>query len=306
MAKKASQPKKAAKKKDTVTSDLYRNGMDAMHDLQKLLAKQDFKSEADINAFFEKFMAEPIPEFEPETDAEKAEELAMSAYSLPPAKGRKVVEQALDMDPECMVALEYLGDMEEHPSIAIAFYDRVVTIGEERFFLDPEDVEKYTGRCWGFHETRPYMRCFQKLADRLYFTGRLDGSIAIWDHLLMLNPMDNQGVRYPLSLFMAVTHPERFREIDKQFDEEESAFMRFNRTLASFVSVGPGPATTKLLKQAMAENRHIVPMLLAPEEPKEIASNYSPGSYEEALVYCHYGWVAWMYAADAKEWLRNV
>ncbi|MBZ0206603.1 MAG: hypothetical protein K8H89_09780 [Flavobacteriales bacterium] len=296
MAKKKAQPKK----KNTVPA-----GMGVMHDLQKLLAKQEFSGEADINAFLEKFMTEPIPEFEPETDADKAEALAMSAYSLTRAKGRKVVEQALDLDPECMTALEYLGDMEEHPSIAAAFYDRVTTIGEERFFLDPKDVEKYTGRCWGFHETRPYMRCLQKLADRLYYTGRLDSSLAIWTRMLDLNPMDNQGVRYPLSLFMAATSPEHFREIDKQFDEEESTFMLFNRTLATFVSAGPGPSTTKLLKEAMAENPHIVPMLLAPEPPEEIAHSYSPGSYEEALVYCYYGWVAWTYAAGAKEWLRK-
>ncbi|MGB3869039.1 MAG: hypothetical protein WA937_06190 [Flavobacteriales bacterium] len=300
MAKKASRPKKATKNKNTVPA-----GMGAMHDLQKLLAKQDFKSEDEINAFMEKLMGESIPEFEPETDAEVAEELAISAYSLSRAKGKKMAEKALDLDPECMIALEYLGDMEDHPSIAAAFYDRVTTIGEERFFLDPEDVEKYTGRCWGFHETRPYMRCLQKLADRLYDTGRLDSSIAIWQHLLDLNPMDNQGARYPFSLFMAITSPKDFQQIDKQFEEEDSAFMLFNRTLASFVSAGPGPATTKLLKQAMAENQHIVPLLLAPEQPAETALSYSPGSYEEALVYCYYGWTAWMYVADAKDWLEK-
>lgn len=298
MAKKANRPKKVAKEQKTAPS-----GMGAMHDLQKLLAKQDFKNEDEINAFLEKYMSEPVPEFEPETDAEIAEELAISAYSLSRAKGKKVVEEALDLDPECMVALEYLGDMEEHPSIAAAFYDRVITIGEERFFGKPEDAEKYMGRCWGFHETRPYMRCLQKLADRLFNTGRLDSAVAIWHHLLDLNPMDNQGVRYPFSLFMAVTSPKDFQRIDKQFEEEESTFMLFNRTLASFFSVGPGPATSKLLKQAMAKNQHIVPLLLETEQPMEMASSYSPGSYEEALEYVYYGWLAWSAPAGAKEWL---
>lgn len=280
-------------------------GSSLIRDLHKLLEKQDFKNEAEINAFLEKMTGQPISEFVSDSEEDQAEEMVMEAYSLPPKKGRKKVEDALIVDPDCIAAYEYLGSMEEHPAIAIAFFDRGVTLGEQRFFTDPNDEEKYTGRCWGFHETRPFMRCLAKMADCHFMMNQYHHAIGIWHHLLELNPMDNQGIRYPLGAFLANINAEEFAMLDKEYDNEPSTFMMFNRALCAFATHGAGPVANKLLCEAMVENPHVVPMLLAQDAPEGMPTMYAPGSMEEAALYSFHAWVPWIGAEGAHEWLRK-
>jgi tetratricopeptide (TPR) repeat protein len=294
--KKSTAPRKSAA--DTIGYNLVR-------DLHKLLEKQDLKSEAEVNAFLEKIAGQPIPHFEPESGEDQAEELVIEAYSLPPDEGREQVEEALVMDPECITAYEYLGEREDNPAIAIAFFSHGVTLGEQRFFTDPKDTEQYTGRCWGFHETRPYMRCLQKMANCHYLMNQYHRAIGVWHHMLEMNPMDNQGIRYPLSAFLANISAEEFAKLDRQYEMEPSTFMKFNRALAAFCTHGAGPAANKLLREAIAANPHVLPMLLAEEPPYEMPGMYSMGGPEEAITYSYHAWTPWLGAQGAHEWLRK-
>lgn len=307
--KKPSGPKKKPSpgKKSAATrkNDPGARESNLIRDLHKLLEKQDFKNEAEINAFLEKMAGQPIPQFEPETGEDQAEELVAEAYSLPPDEGRVQVEEALELDPDCIVAYEYLGAMEEHPAIAIAFFDRGVTLGEQRFFTDPKDADQYTGRCWGFHETRPYMRCLQKMADCYYMMNQYHHAIGIWQHMLELNPMDNQGVRFPLGAFLANIDAGEFAKLDQQFEMEPSTSMKFNRALAAFCTHGAGPVANKLLRDAIATNPHVVPRLLAEDAPEILPPMYMLGSAEEAAMYTYHAWVPWMGTEGAHDWLKK-
>lgn len=299
--------KSSSGKKSTATrkSSPAGPGSSLIRDLHKLLEKQNFKSEAEINAFLEKMTGQPVPEFVSDTGEDQAEELVMEAYSLPPKRGREQVEEALSLDPDCIAAYEFLGSVEEHPAIAIAFFDRGVTLGEQCFLIDPEDAEKYMGRCWGFHETRPFMRCLAKMADCHFMLNQYHHAIGIWHHMLELNPMDNQGIRYPLSAFLASLNAEEFAKLDKEYDHEPSTFMRFNRALCAFASHGAGPAANKLLREAMAANPHVAPMLLAKDAPEGMPTMYARGSVEEAALYSFHAWVPWIGTEGAHEWLRK-
>ncbi len=71
--------------------------------------------------------------------------------------------------------------------------------------LGPEFFEENVGHFWGIVETRPYMRARLGLAFTLWGTGERDAAIEQAQDMLRLNPGDNQGVRYPLMLWLLET-----------------------------------------------------------------------------------------------------
>jgi tetratricopeptide (TPR) repeat protein len=278
-------------------------GMAMMRDVRKLLAQQDFKNEKEIHAFIERMRKEGLPEM-PTTTADEAEDLVMEARSKPKAAALKLIRKALVLDPECIEAFELLGALEENDSIAAAYYNRGMVLGGERYM--GEYRQENEGHFWGLTETRPLMRCMQHYANRMYELGRLDVSVMIWEQMLELNPNDNQGVRSDLGLFRASAGDvEGFAELERLYPDECCAASCFNRALFTFATKGAGPAATKVLNAAIAENEHVVPMLIAPEPPNELPYSYTLGSKEEAFVYGYRGYVTWMSTPDAVDWLKG-
>jgi len=86
----------------------------AWNDLLRLIKEKDFKSEDELKAFMNSIMGKPIPEKPKEnlTEKERAEDLVYEAREMHPAEGRKNAEEALKLDPDCILAYEYLADTE--------------------------------------------------------------------------------------------------------------------------------------------------------------------------------------------------
>lgn len=279
-------------------------GLNAMRDLHKLMEQQDFQSEADIEAFMHKMHTEGIPEFIADSDADKAEAMVLAAWEKTPAQAGKAARKALELDPECIVAFELLADREVNVSVAIAFFQRGMAIGAKHFM--GEYREQNEGHFWGLTETRPFMRCLERFADLMFWTGHLTEASVIWEDLLKLNPMDNQGVRYPYAALLAATgDTERYNALEKEFGDDASAAAAYNKALFRFATMGPGPQATKALQAAVKNNSHVAPILLAAVPPLEMPYGYMLGSPEEALSYCHYAYALWNGCPGAADWLRG-
>lgn len=82
--------------------------------LHRILKKQNFKSEKDLRKFLDNLVGQQIPSFETDelSAKEQAVDLVYEAYELSPAKGKAKVEIALQLDPDCIEAYLYLGEME--------------------------------------------------------------------------------------------------------------------------------------------------------------------------------------------------
>lgn len=294
-----------AKKKKNTAESAMPAGLNAMHDLHKLMGQQDFKSKEDIEAFLRKMQKEGIPEFEPGTPEEEAEEMVLEGFDMPPAKAAKQARKALEMDPDCIPAFELLGHIEECAPVALAFYQAGVAIGGKRFMGEYRD--KNEGHFWGLTETRPFMRCMERMADLLFWEGHMDVATMLWNDMLKLNPNDNQGVRYYVALMWAAAgEAKEYKAIEKQFGDDATAAAAFTRALHLFTTKGPGPQATKALQEAMKKNAHIVPMLLLPDPPLDMPYSYMLGSPEEALNYGYFGHVIWHGCpAEAIGWLRT-
>lgn len=279
---------------------------DPMRDLHKLMEKQQFGSKEEIEAFLTQISKGPIPEFEPENDQEEAEELVYEAMELEGEAQKELIMEALDLDPNCIAAYHLLGDAEIHPAIALAFFERGIMIGAERFQSE-EYLKQNMGHFWGLTETRPFMRCLQGAADSQFFLGHIYEAMGIWTLMIELNTNDNQGVRYDLMLSLAgLADHESFEKLDKQYKDDASCAAHFNRVLYQFTKHGAGPQALRALQAARSRNKFVVPMLLKEEAPPFGVSGYTLGSKEEAIAYMDKAHIVWSGVPGAKDWLKRV
>ena len=51
---------------------------------------------------------------------------------------------------------------------------------------------------WGVMDNRPFLRCYHGLGLALWRLRDFQGAREIFEHMLWLNPMDNQGARFLL------------------------------------------------------------------------------------------------------------
>lgn len=104
-------------------------------DLHRLIETQNFKSEEEMHSFLNGLIGQTIPSLfnEDLTDQEAALDLVFEAYKLPPDEARLEIEMALDLDPDCIEAHEFLGLIDPSMPIAIVFYEKGIALGRHQF-----------------------------------------------------------------------------------------------------------------------------------------------------------------------------
>jgi tetratricopeptide (TPR) repeat protein len=275
-------------------------------DLQRLLESQDFKSKEEVEKFMGGLMGKPVPSFPKEslTIKEQAQDLIFEAYELPDDKGYELALKALQMDPECIEAYEYLGSLEPITETAIVYYKYGVEIGR-RIFAN-NYLKDSIGHFWMIHETRPFMRCLQAYADCSSIIGRYFDSIAVFEEMIKLNPNDNQGVRDQLLLYLIkINDLNKFRKYDKMYKDDLSAFISFNRVLFAFKTEGSSPNSNGLLNKAIKSNRYVIPKLISKTINKAFPEVYGVGDENEALFYCYFAHKIWHETAGAIDWIKR-
>lgn len=277
-----------------------------MTDLQRLLETQDFKSEADIRKFMDSVVGKQIPSFPIEVLSfrQQAQDLVFEAYELPPAKAKLNIEKALQLDSNCIEAYEFLGSMENSPAIASAFYEKGIAIGRQVF--GGKYLDEHKGAFWGFHETRPFMRCLQHYSGCLYKMGRVRECVLVLEEMIQLNPNDNQGVRDQLLLYLIeLDGRKKFEKYDKMFKEDSMAFPLFNRALFTFKTEGETENANKQLQKALKQNKYVAAKLLSKKAITELADHYGNGDENEADYYTHFAQHIWQNTNGAAAWLKK-
>lgn len=277
-----------------------------MTDLVRLLETQDFKSEAEMREFIDRIVGDEIPSFPNEVLnlQERAQDLVFEAYELPPAKAKKNIEQALQLDGNCIEAYEFLGLAENTAEIASVFYEKGIAVGKQIF--GGKYLEKHQGAFWGFHETRPFMRCLQYYSDCLYTMGKVQECVTVLEEMIELNPNDNQGVRDQLLLYLIeLDERQKFEKYDKMFKGEGMAFPLFNRALFEFKTLGETENANKLLQKALKQNKFVAPKLLSKKQITELADHYGIGDKDEADYYTHFAQQIWQETKGATAWLKK-
>jgi tetratricopeptide (TPR) repeat protein len=239
--------------------------------------------------------------------SDRAQDLFYEAMDAPSeAEELKLLEKALKLDAGNVdVLLALLRYETFSPAEEIQFLQNLVQLAEMR--LGPKAFKEFAGAFWGFHETRPYMRARERLAEALRHAGRHDEAIAEWNAMLELNPGDNQGVRYLLlPALLTLNRLEAARKLFEQYpgDLEFNAVFAWGRVLERFLAEDL-PGAVAALAAARKQNPHLQVYVKGHRQiPKTMPEAYAPGSKEEAVCYAEVVRAAWEKHPAALKWLE--
>lgn len=143
----------------------------------------------------------------------------MEAFSATPAKGQKLVRQALSKNPNCSAAYGYLGEQESSLELAVTYFEIAMGIEIEELGGD-EFFQENAGYFWGLFETRTYMRLAHSYANKLLEFNNVIDAYKLFAHMLVLNPNDNQGIRMEIEgLLLKMKDLEDYDEVMKMISD---------------------------------------------------------------------------------------
>ena len=277
--------------------------------LLDFIESQNFGSIEEINEFLSKNVNgkridQVVPELAPSvTNQEKADDLMYNAYDCTSAKGKKMANDALKLDPENVRALNFLAENEKTPEGSLKLYQKAMDSGKRQ--LGESFFRENKGNFWLMLETRPYMNAKLGFAHCLEALDWKDEAINEYNEILELNPIDNQGVRYMLaSLLLSSGKYKLFAELYKKFKNEKSTFWLFNYALYLFATEGASEKANRALVLANKENPNVIDFMSQRKQMiKNPGGHYSPGDENEATYYLMDNFRSWMNIDNTLDWL---
>lgn len=263
-----------------------------LRQIHALLEGEQFESAEDLNARLQELtsggqlgeLAQARKNDDPKWQAQELVYDAMDAPDLMTAL--ELVHRALNLDPGCTDAQRLMVELSGvEPDNRIHLLREVVSRAEEGF--GPEFISENTGHFWGVLETRPYMRALQSLADASAKAGRLEDAVQTYERMLVLNPNDNQGVRYALlGLYLALRRRESAAKLFEQYPDEAefSAAFAWGQVLERWLADAFEEAG-QALASARRQNPFVERYLTGRKRlPESLPATYSPGDDSEAQI----------------------
>ncbi|MGB5983249.1 MAG: hypothetical protein WBG46_13995 [Nonlabens sp.] len=278
-----------------------------LNDLQRLINSKNFKSKEELDAFLQDMITNNELDMEELelSEAEKAEDLVFEAYdALFDDKAQEYINEALNLDPMCIPAYEYMAGKYENIWLAMTFYQKAIEVGQVLF--NQEYVHENRGHFWMIHETRPFMRCMQAYAECQMSLDFRSAAIDIFEEMIQLNPNDNQGVRDPLmTLLLMENQYIKYQKYRKMYENDLSAFHAWNYALFLFKTKGDSQQTKEALHLAIEHNRYVPKRLLSARPPKTAPESYKLKSAAEADYYAFTAYNAWKQTQGVFSWLEK-
>jgi tetratricopeptide (TPR) repeat protein len=278
----------------------------------RIMAEQQFESMDEAQAFMNNYLSEGGGSLEdapaPTTPLERAQELIYDAFDTDdPQRRVALAEKALQISEDCADAYVLLAEeTAEGAEEARELYEAGTRAGERA--LGDEIFVEEAGNFWGILETRPYMRAREGLASSLWVLGERTEALSHYQHILELNPNDNQGVRYELAgCLLDEGRDEELGELLEQYEEEASAFWLYTRALWRFRIKGATEQATKELEEATDTNPYVPLYLLGRKNflAQGLPELIGLGDESEAVSYFARALTEWLRTPGAVEWLRE-
>jgi len=112
--------------------------------------------------------------------------------------GIRYFKSLVDEDPRCIDAYAHLGlfyfeqNNFSDTQKAKTYYKQGAYIGFSAIGVD----RMHDVFLWGQIDNRPFLRCLEGYAFCLAREGKLQEALSVFEHMLLLNPHDNQGARF--------------------------------------------------------------------------------------------------------------
>ena len=277
--------------------------------LKKLIESQEFENEGQVNSYLNNLMhsGRPLPEVEPETALEAAQQIAYDAMEAPTRKASiSLARKALKTSPDCadayvILAEEYATTLEE----AIYYYKAGVEAGKRA--IGVENFKKLYGHFWGELDTRPYMRALSGLAGCLWEVGKRQEALQNYKSLLRLNPNDNQGIRYILAArLLEMGNIEALKKLLGKYNEGSASWL-YTKALVMFIEQGDSSEAKQSLRMALSYNRYVVPYLTGHKHlPGRLPVFSGYGDRNEAIYYAAEYGRGWLRTKGAIDWIISI
>lgn len=216
----------------------------------------------------------------------------------------RLAQEALSVSEDCTDAWVLLGHFADTLDDAIEYYNKGIEAAERVLGEGPfiEDI----GNFWGLLETRPYMRALFGLATCMESAGYLEDAANFYQGMLILNPNDNQGVRYPLvQILLELDRNEEAEALFSSYDESIEASWNYSRALFDFRKHGDSKISNQSLKAAIKSNGVIPDYILSHKElPEELPDEFPDGEDEVATLYAVTSKHVWEADPKAMSWLE--
>ncbi|PLT29656.1 cyclin family protein [Peribacillus deserti] len=272
--------------------------------LQREINEQNFESMDQIQEFLTNRM-NPKPAKKKLSKKERAQELLFDAYEAAGKKRVQLAKEALKLYPNSPDAFNILAESERNLEERLSLYKAGLEAGEKE--LGKSFFNQNKGHFWGLTETRPYMRVKFLYAALLQDMGMVKEAISQYEELLMLNPMDNQGVRYELfGAYVQSGHIQKANALLNEYKEDSTAHGAFNSLLIEYEINGITPKTKRLVKRAKDVNPYVIDYLTGSKQiPKQHVDSFIFGSESEAAAYVLEHRHLWERNKELVEWLRR-
>lgn len=194
----------------------------------------------------------------------------------------KVCPLHIDAHHHLALLMSYRGDV----MTAFELWGKAVEIGmkslPEEFVMGEDRLE------WSWLENRPFLRAYYGLAMFLFDAGRNDSAHLIFNHLLAMNPNDNQGVRaLAVENSFAMDRPDEALQVCDKYENDGMADTVYGRSLALF-GMGRKKQAEKALIRAVGLLPEVARELLRKRHrmPKDMSFGYiTVGGADEAYDY---------------------
>jgi tetratricopeptide (TPR) repeat protein len=231
---------------------------------------------------------------------EKAQEIIWDTWDMEdPVERVALAREALEVDPDCTDAYNLLGYEEDEDRVKrLEYFTQAIASFKKRH--NQKYFDEMTGCFWGEPETRPFMRALLGYGQSLWAITKYKEAIETLSYMLILNPMDNQGVRHALvSWFLIVDDCKSARKLLKDY-KEQVACMVFSALLLNILEQKDEKVIQKWYNAAVKANEYIVPYLLKKRKvPATDSYACIFGSIEEEAV----SYMVDLYGAEA--WISH-
>lgn len=273
-----------------------------------LTKERAFESAEEFEQFLSRYMSPGRPSRfpKPAEPWHQAQDLAYRGWREGTARGRqKLAQKALKISPDAPDP--YLLLAHDAPSWREAEILARQGLAAAERLVGPDALVEYAGDFWGVAITRPYMRAHFALGYVLWRQGRREEAVEHFQHLLNINPEDNQGARYVLvAILMELKRDGEALRVMDRYSRDGLVHWAYNRALRQFtLRGGEHPRVLKRLQRAISQNRYVPPLLLGtrPVRRWELTM-VEPGEESEAVEYLQLYREAWARTPGALDWLR--
>lgn len=221
------------------------------------------------------------------------------------AEGARLARQSLDENPAEIDAFVILALCSPCRAERIGLLREGMRLGEIEHAVRLAEPDDHT--FWADVDSRPYMRAVHNLILDLWKSGTDDHrreAVRLADHLLRINPRDNQGIRFLLMKWLPVLERwDALARLLSQLRDDDRTETKYTRALVAYRMQEDD--ADDLLAEAVDLNPYVPAMIKGKRPADPMGDSVAFRSREEAASYAHDAHPIWDKVPGARAWIAK-